>query len=67
MSEQRKKHVQSWASETEVAEILGGAPPELMGQKGLGPACVPGAWTMSRTGLSDSTCRKSLPREKGPR
>lgn len=63
--EQGKRHVQSWATEREVGELL--APPELVAQPGLCPACVPGAWTVSRTGFNYSTLRKSLPREKGPR
>lgn len=37
------------------------------GTDGLRTACVPGAWTESRAGLSDSTVRKSLPWERGPR
>lgn len=41
----------------------GGPSPELVAQPGLCLAWVPGAWTVS----SDSTLRKSLPREKGSR
>lgn len=68
MSEQRKKHVQSWALETEVGGILAWrGSPLADGTARARPACVPGAWTVSRTGLSDSRLRKSLPREKGPR
>ena len=45
----------------------GGPAPERVAQPELCPACMPGAWTVSRIGLSDSTLRKLLPREKGPR